>query len=275
MTDKTEWQGRVGRAWAAEWRRTDRGFTGLTDALLARAGVHPFRRALDLGCGAGELSLALARAHGGAELVGLDISEELIAAAKARGGQLANVAFHCADAATWDHGGYAPDLIVSRHGVMFFDDPPAAFAHLGRIAAPHARMIFSCFRDLAENPWAERVIALLPPGTATTGDPYAPGPFAFADRRHVEAILQRSGWAAVHHEQVDFAYILGMGDDAVEDAVSYLLAIGPAARAARDLCERDRAAFADRLRGLASANLDHGLVAMRAGAWIVSAHRGD
>ena len=91
MTDKTEWQGRIGQTWAAEWRRTDRSFTGLTDVLLGQASARPFRRALDIGCGAGELSLALARGHAGAEVVGIDISAELIAVARERSGDRKSV----------------------------------------------------------------------------------------------------------------------------------------------------------------------------------------
>ena len=75
MTDRSDWKGRVGQKWAAEWRRTDRSFAGLTERLLARAGDRPITRAFDIGCGAGEVSLVLARAHPDSEVMGLDISE--------------------------------------------------------------------------------------------------------------------------------------------------------------------------------------------------------
>jgi len=275
LTNKIEWQGRVGQTWAAEWRRTDRSFTGLTDVLLGRASTPGFRRALDVGCGAGELSLALARGHASAPVVGVDVSPELVEAAQGRGSHLPNVAFHCADAAGWQDADFVPDLIVSRHGVMFFDDPVRAFAHLARTAEAGARLVFSCFRELADNSWAQRPVALLPNGAVPQTDPLAPGPFAFADPRRIERVLGAAGWMQVHCEPADFAFVLGMGDDAVDDALSYLLAIGPAARAARELAEPERAAFVDRLRGLLAAQDEQGLVAMRAGAWIVTARSGN
>jgi SAM-dependent methyltransferase len=275
LTDKTEWQGRVGQSWAAEWRRTDRSFTGLTDVLLGRASAGPFRRALDVGCGAGELSLALARGHAGAEIVGIDVSTELVEVARGRGAHLGNVAFHQADAAEWRDDAFVPDLVVSRHGVMFFGDPVAAFAHLGTVAAPGARLVFSCFREPGDNPWASRPVSLLPNGSAAVpADLHAPGPFAFADPHRVEHLLREAGWADVHCEPADFAFVLGMGEDAIEDALSYMLAIGPAARAARDLSGPDRADFAGRLRSLLAGHAEQGLVAMRAGAWIVTARAG-
>ncbi|WP_324262858.1 class I SAM-dependent methyltransferase [Altererythrobacter sp. H2] len=273
MTDKNEWQGRVGQNWAAEWRRTDRSFTGLTDVLLNRASARPFRRALDVGCGAGELSLALARGHAGAEVVGLDISPDLIAVARERSGYLGNVFFDEGDASHWQLPGYAPDLIASRHGVMFFDRPVAAFAHLLAMAAPGARLVYSCFRDVSENPWADRVISLLPPEAVVPIDPLTPGPFAMADPVQVEGILAEAGWQEIRLEPVDFAFILGGGENPLEDAVSYMLTIGPAARAARMLPDEDRANFIGRLRRFLANNVEGGLIALRAGAWIVSAQK--
>src|SRR5690606_31128505 len=131
MTQMRDWQGKTGEGWAAEWKRTDRSFGGLTERLLARSREFPFRHALDVGCGAGELSLALARGRPRARIVGIDVSPQLVAAARGRSDHLPNVEFTLADAARWRPGDdFAPQLLISRHGVMFFDDPPAAFANL-------------------------------------------------------------------------------------------------------------------------------------------------
>lgn len=271
MTDRMEWEGRVGRKWADEWRRTDRSFAGLTDRLLGRASARQITRALDVGCGAGELSLALARGHAGAEVVGLDVSADLVAAARERGGHLSNVRFEVADAAAWTCDGFTPDLLISRHGVMFFPDAVEAFAHLAGIAAPGARLVFSCFRDVSENPWAERITTLLPSGAVPEVDPQAPGPFAFADRDRVETILRTAGWREISFEKVDFAYIAGAGNNPVDDAMSYFLAIGPAARAAAQLSDADRATFVGKLRRFLANNQEGSLIALPAAAWIVSA----
>ena len=273
MTDKTEWQGRVGQTWAAEWRRTDRSFTGLTDLLLGQASARPFRRALDIGCGAGELSLALARGHAGAEIVGIDISADLIEVARERSGYLGNVFFEHADAATWQIAGYAPDLLASRHGVMFFDRPVDAFAHLHAVAAPGARLVFSCFRDISDNPWADRVVSLLPPEYVTPVDPLSPGPFSMADRVQVQGILTEAGWQDIRLQPTDFAFVVGAGENPVEDALSYMQAIGPAARAARLLPDDEKAAFIGKLRRFLANNVDGGLIALRASAWIVTAQK--
>jgi len=271
MTDRNDWEGRVGRKWAEEWRRTDRSFVGLTDRLLARASARPIAHALDVGCGAGELALAIARGHPESEVIGLDISEPLIEAARERAAHLANVTFLLADAGDWRASQFAPDLVVSRHGVMFFADPVAAFANLAKGAAANARLVFSCFRDRGENPWAERIASFLPTGTILDAPPHAPGPFAFADRDRVERILFAAGWSEIAFEPVDFAYVAGSGEYAVGDALSYFLAIGPAAAAAAELDDSARANFIGKLRRYLGNNAQGSLVALPGAAWIVSA----
>ena len=274
MTDAGEWQGRVGDTWAEQWKRTDRSFGKLTEELLGRIGRKPFNQVLDIGCGAGELSLAIGRAHRDCMVTGLDISGSLVATARERGSGLANVQFFQADATDWRPGQDArPDLIVSRHGVMFFGEPEAAFSNLHAAAAAGGGLIFSCFRDRTENPFFTEVAALLP-RPADVVDPRAPGPFAFAEPPYVGSTLERAGWVDVKFDRFDFAMIAGAGDDPVGEALAYWSAIGPAAAAMRGMSRTEQEAFATALRALAQDNCRDGIVALRAAAWIVSARAG-
>jgi SAM-dependent methyltransferase len=273
MTAMEDWQGKTGEGWAAEWRRTDRSFGGLTERLLARTREFSFRHALDIGCGAGELSLALARGHPQARVIGVDVSPRLIDTARQRAGSMSNLEFVLTDASRWcPDDDFSPQLLMSRHGVMFFPDPPGAFANLAAIAAGGAGLLFSCFRDVAENPFFSEIGALLP-GPATLPEPFAPGPFAFADRDHVRAILADGGWEQVAFEPFDFAMIAGAGDDPVEDALSYFQRIGPAAAALREMDGDTREEVIEGLREVASENCRDGVVALRAATWIVTARR--
>lgn len=270
--DKTEWSGPVGAAWADEWRRTDRSFSALTPTLLARIADRPGSRVLDVGCGAGELSLAVAAARPDAVVQGVDISEDLVTAARRRADGAPNVAFRVADAGEGDPAGFAPDLLVSRHGVMFFPDPTAAFAALAQTAAPGARLVFSCFRAPAENAWASDLIALVPPDPAAAPpSPNAPGPFAFADPSHVGAILAAAGWEDVGFEPVDFAYLAGEGVDPVAEAVALFRRIGPAAARLRALDAAERGPFEAKVAELAQRRRTGDRVSFPAAAWIVTA----
>ena len=271
MTTGTEWREAVGRSWAENYRLTDRAFSGLTERLLVRVGGCEGQGTLDIGCGAGELALAIARGNPQTQVIGVDVSAELVAAARERGDALGNVDFVEADAAHWKPVGFAPELLVSRHGVMFFDVPVMAFANLHALAAPGARLVFSCFRSAKLNPWASDLASLLelPP----LGEGTAPGPFAFADEAYVRGILDNAGWQDVAFEPVDFAYIAGAGDDPIEDAMQLFRRIGPAAPALRALAGEDRARAEGWVRDWVAEHRSGNLVAFPAAAWIVSARR--
>jgi SAM-dependent methyltransferase len=273
MTNAADWQGAVGRNWAAEWQRTDRSFAELNTVLVDRivAKARPDARILDIGCGAGATSLALAQRLPQPEIVGIDLSESLAAAARARNAE-ARVRFEVCDATSWSGGDWQPDMLVSRHGVMFFDDPVTAFARLAEVAAPAAQLVFSCFQVRSANAWASEVPALLPVPPAPVA-PHAPGPFAFADPDHVRAILARAGWKDAEAEPVDFSYVAGAGEDPVADAIDFFTRIGPAAPLIRNLDEGEKIAFFDRLSQLLCNRLANGTVSFHAAAWIWSAHR--
>jgi trans-aconitate methyltransferase len=275
MADDLDWQGKTGAAWADMSHETDRAFANLTQHMLDRIAGLAGSAILDIGCGAGELSLALARARPHAEVLGIDLSPDLVAAARSRGAQRGNVTFVETNAATWQGDGFSPDLLVSRHGVMFFADPVAAFGHLRGQASPGAALFFSCFRSQRENSWIGLLRDLVPAEPeASPADPHAPGPFAFADPHHVEEVLASAGWSGVRLEPFDFAYVAGMGEDAVEQAVRFFSRIGPSARLLARFDGDEREALKLRMRARLESHCEDGIVAFPAAAWLVSAYNG-
>lgn len=268
------WNSKVGDTWARMQDRLDLAFTPVTAALLSIAAPQVGEDVLDIGCGSGETTLALAVAVGddGAAL-GLDISEPLLVRARERAEELAiDAEFRNADAATFaDDAGF--DLIVSRFGVMFFADPVAAFANLHRIAAPEGRLCFACWQAPAENLWAtlpmQALAGLLPEMPAA--DPLAPGPFAFADPERVHAVLAAAGWQDIAFDDLPFAMVIGEGDDPLAAAVHFNLRIGPAARAVREAGADAVAAAPGLLSDALAPYLTGDAVGLPAAVWLVSA----
>ncbi|MBN8807433.1 MAG: class I SAM-dependent methyltransferase [Sphingomonas sp.] len=274
MTEMRDWAGRTGDSWASEWRRTDLSFSNLATKLdAAILAVAPKSgTAIDIGCGAGATAIALAEARPSLTVIGRDISPQLVEAARARGAGHANLRFEAGDATDLTERGV--DLFCSRHGVMFFDDPVAAFGAFRRAAAPDAAFVFSCFRSPALNPWAAETVAAAggsPPPPPPAGSEPPPGPFAFADPTRVERILTASGWRG-EPQAVDYRYRAGEGPDAVEEALALFSRIGPSAMHLASLDDDARAAGRDRLRAFLASREVNGAVDFPAAAWVWTCH---
>jgi hypothetical protein len=155
---------------------------------------------------------------------------------------------------------------------MFFDDPVAAFANLRALAAPDARLVFSCFRERAANGWAAAlapVVLRCAPAAAAAPDPPV-GPFAFADPARIESILTEAGFAPPRIAPLDFAFVAGAGADPVADALTYFSRIGPFASLLRTLGEAERAEALAMVAAIAAAHAAGDEVVFRAAAWIVT-----
>ncbi|KQU62443.1 hypothetical protein ASG67_05000 [Sphingomonas sp. Leaf339] len=274
MTTTADWQTRVGDVWAAEWRRTDRSFADLAPrldaAIFAAAPTGP-GIALDIGCGAGATTAALAAARPDLALTGIDLSAALIDIARER---VPSACFRVADAAV-DPLDIAPDLFFSRHGVMFFADPVAAFTRLREQAAPGAAMVFSCFRDRRYNPWAGDLVATVTGERPAETEGYTPGPFGFADPVFVERVLSEAGWTAIGAEVADFAYRAGEGADPIADAATFFSRIGPIASALAAMPAADRSRAQVRLLDALSIHSDGSRVQFPASAWLWRAQAGE
>jgi len=235
------WNGPAGERWARLQERIDLHMSGITEAALGFAAPQPGERILDVGCGCGTTTFRLAfRAGRNGAAAGIDISIPMLNVARARAtAQNADVVFLQADAATYD---FQPvfDLAFSRFGVMFFADPVHGFANIRRSLAPGGRLVFACWRALADNRWAADPMAaaahLLPP--QEPADPFAPGPFALADGDRLRSILANAGYGDVVLEPFDGAMNMGA---TLEEAAAEVLNIGPLARAAAELDEATRA----------------------------------
>jgi SAM-dependent methyltransferase len=225
---------------------------------------RPFH-AIDIGCGPGATSLALADARPDATVTGLDLSADLIRTARTRAGDCGAVTFHHGDAIALAPQLPPADLIVSRHGVMFFADPVAAFATLRTAASPGARLVFSCFRDRSDNVWASDLIEQVTGSRPQPFEGYAPGPFGFADRTATAAILTQAGWSVDSATRIDFAYVAGAGPDPVADAADFFYHIGPLASALKDAADPS---LDDRLKSALQRYTADGIVALPASAWI-------
>lgn len=201
------WNGAGGKAWVRAQTLLDTAFQPFADILVETVTTANANSVLDIGCGTGATTLAMAKALGPeADCLGLDISETMISHARKRAAESGSHAeFLVADAQTYPFEAGRFDMITSRFGVMFFEDPVAAFRNLNRAAQPGTQLLMFSWRDPAENPFmtaAEAGARPLLPGLPER-EPNARGQFGFADAARVERILSESGWQDVVSEKLD------------------------------------------------------------------------
>jgi SAM-dependent methyltransferase len=276
----TYWNEQTGPKWVALQHRLDEQISPFGLAAMERAGVGRGERALDVGCGCGQTSLQLAlRVGERGGVTGIDISAPMLARAaqRAREAGLSSVRFEHADAQTHGFAAGSYDVAFSRFGVMFFADPPAAFANLRRGLAAGGRLAFVCWQGLERNPWmsvplraAARHVPLPappPPGT--------PGPFAFGDAERVRGILGQAGFRGIELEAVESEVWLG-GRGSLDEAVAFALeGVGPTSALLREAAATAREAVRASVREALEPHATPDGVRMPASAWIATARAGD
>jgi SAM-dependent methyltransferase len=270
---KVLWNGPAGRAWVDAQELLDQALKPMEDLLIEAAldgGAACGDRVLDVGCGTGSTTLACARRLGPrAQCVGIDISEPMIALARERAereGAVAN--FIHADAQTHPFEASSFDRIISRFGVMFFNDPVRAFANLRRAARGEATLSFIAWRSPAENPFmttAECAAAPpLPNLPASLAD--APGQFAFAGQARVYTILKDSGWTGLDIWAIDVTCKFPESG-----LVTYLTRFGVVGRALDQADERTRVQVIRKVRAAFDPYVHGSEVRFTAACWMVSA----
>lgn len=221
-----DWAGEMGARWLASLDRFEGMIAPIGAALLTRAAYQRGERVLDLGCGGGATTLAIAEAVGleGAVL-GLDVAPMLIAKAEERAAATGSTArFVCADAATATLEGPPFTRLFSRFGSMFFPEPVPAFANLKRLLAPGARIDLAVWASPRDNAWMMEVMSTvrrhveIPPAV-----PRAPGPFAFEDLGYLESILTDAGFTAMEAEAYQGEQAVGGAGASPEEATDFVL----------------------------------------------------
>lgn len=269
----TFWNGEAAQRWVRQQPHLDHLLGSWLDAGLLAAAPRAGERVLDVGCGAGTSTLALAEAVGpDGEIVGVDVSGPLLAHARARAGENSPITWILGDAGSAEIPGPF-DLLFSRFGVMFFPDPLAAMRHLVAHLRPGGRVCFVVWRSMDQNPWFSIALSIADAlvGPLPAADPTAPGPASWADADRLSRLLTDAGLAELRFTPVDLpAPTPATLDQAVHEA----LTLGPIERYMLSASPQIRAAAAERLRQA----LDDGQGRPRVltgAVWIVTGHRPD
>ncbi len=222
----TDWTVARGEKWRAQLGGMEAMLAPVDEPLIRALRLEAPCRIADIGCGGGATALEiLRRAPPGTIVHGFDLSPALIELARTRSrSDESAIDFEVADMATAAAPEHSYDRLVSRFGIMFFDDPLAAFANLVRWLAPNGRFAFAAWGTPAGNPWITTVrevvagVIALPPA-----DLEAPGPFRYADAGKLLTLLERAGYGDLQVSDWRGVVPIGGGLPA-EDAANFALA---------------------------------------------------
>ncbi len=267
------WSGAGGQRWIDHQEHQDQVLRPVSDLLMAAAGAKPGERVIDVGCGCGATTIDFAaRVRHGGEVLGLDVSEPMLARARERASQDLPVRLVHADATVHDFVPDWADLIVSRFGVMFFADPARSFANLRKGLKRGGRLAFTCWREAKQNPFfivPLREARKHAPPLPEMG-PEEPGPFAFADETRVRRILSEAGYGDIvlTPQDLDLDIAAGRG---LDTAVAAALAIGPTSRMLSGQGDAVRAAATSDIRKALAGRVRGDSVPLGAAIWVVTA----
>lgn len=241
------WSGASGEIWVAKQPIFDALMAPVLDLLMTHVALDRSARVVDIGCGTGASLLVAAQAVGpGGQITGLDVSQPMLDMARQRVVEAGVEHVRCilGDAQVYPFPPGEADHVLSRFGVMFFEDPVAAFANIAKALAKEGRLTFVCWAGMAANPWfrdpmeiAKSVVGAPPPS-----DPRAPGPMAFSETDYVVGILRRAGLGSIGIETIDLS-LTPPGD--LSEVVDFAASEGPAGRILREMggTEKDVAAI--------------------------------
>jgi SAM-dependent methyltransferase len=271
------WTDIGGPHWVAEQRQFDQMLTAFDAESRRVLAAQPGEHILDVGCGTGTSTIAIADAVGPTgSVVGCDISPTMIDAARVRASNHPQISLAITDAQTDDLlQADLFDAVYSRFGVMFFVDPVAAFANIAAAVRSGGRLTFVCWQAEATNEWIA-LPARIMRSHATNLEvppPDAPGPFAFADAARISRILHDAGWNNPVVSPFSALTVLG-GGDGVDAALAQAMGTRVATQLREQLDDEAYAAARDEVRAALADHLDaNGAVTFTGNVWIVTAIR--
>ncbi len=269
------WNGKGGENWVSREARLEASLRPFGQLAMVAGAIKEGQQILDIGFGCGDSTIELAGKAGPEGSVhGVDISVAMVEAAEKKATQkgVSNVSFECADAQIKPFPVDHYDLVFSRFGVMFFDNPISAFKNIYSALKPGGRLAFICWAPRAENAWvglplqvvAKHLSLPAPPGIDE------PGPFSLSEEARVSGILGAAGFANIAVEPFQTPFVLGGG---VDEALSFLMQLAPSGSAinSAEADEETRARIAIDMTELLKSYESSGGVSMNAAALLVTA----
>ncbi|MDI5975848.1 class I SAM-dependent methyltransferase [Amycolatopsis magusensis] len=262
------WDGDQGAFWAERADRFDDGVAAYHDRFFEAAALQRTSAVLDVGCGTGQMTRAAARLAPEGHAWGVDLSSRMIELARERAAELPNVRFLQADAQVHPFPRHSFDVVISRHGAMFFGDAKAAFANLAAAVRPGGRLVLLTWQPSVRNEWVSTFRRIFSAGRESPASPPAPtpNPSSLGDPDQVRELLTAAGFTGVRSTGLSERMFFGRD---VEDAAEFVEA--QFGWMTRELPDEVQARVRADLRVDLAAHLGEHGVRYDSAAWLVEA----
>ncbi|MEX1367552.1 MAG: class I SAM-dependent methyltransferase [Nannocystaceae bacterium] len=269
QTAREFWNGPGGTKWVGAQPLMDAVLAPFAEVLLEAAQLPERGVLVDVGCGCGATTLMAAGRRPGIEVIGVDISEAMVTRARGRADEAElRVRFDVADAAS---ARPAPrvDRVISRFGVMFFDEPARAFENMRGWLASEGMLVALVWGPVADNPWTADLLEVLREHVdVPTPSEEGPGPFGLSDPDRVQGLLHGAGFEQVEQRPLDLPMRV---PGSLDDALRFHWERSLVERALADADEATRQAVRERLRAYVSERHDGTAIELGAQARLVRA----
>jgi ubiquinone/menaquinone biosynthesis C-methylase UbiE len=262
----------MGHAWVWQQAVISDVFTSVTSFSLVAAAAKQGEHVIDIGCGPGDTLLAFARAVGpSGDALGVDVSVPMLEFARHRAAEagLANVTCALADATTYAFEPRRANLVYSRFGMMFFDDPIKAFTNIRSAMKMGGRLVFVCFRTMPESPWFRAPIEAARPHVPPQPpvDPLAPGMFSLAREDRLRGVLTEAGFREIALNATDVPI---HGKDTTQ-SMAFITQVGPLPALLENASDEQRKRATEAARNALAAQIGADGRGLHVGLWLVSA----
>ena len=212
------WNKGIGQKWVKEDNSLNERFAILTKEFFSRVNIKKSDKVLDIGCGGGITSFEASKLVGkDGHVLGADISEILLDLANKNFSNIENLKFKYCDVQNYNFEKNIFSKVISRFGVMFFENPIMAFRNIYNSIQDGGSFHFICWTNVMENEFftAAANVIIKHLNREFPKVTRAPGPFAFSEKKYVKQILKASGFKNI---KVDKIYtLLSTHDDAKKD----------------------------------------------------------
>ena len=267
------WNEGIGQWWVDEDESMNERLSILTEELFLKSNIKKDDKVLDIGCGGGQTTFEVSEMVGeNGYVLGADISKILLDLAKSKYASTKNLEFKYCDVQNYKFRENSFNKVISRFGVMFFENPIEAFKNIYDSLQEGGSLNFVCWTNVMENEFFTDPTNIIirhlnkdfPEITRS------PGPLAFSEEKYINEILSNSGFKNIKVEKV---YSLITTNDSPEKNGELLLNIGLGGRLLADanLSKKELSVIRDEMVEISQKRQKNGKITYKACLNYVSA----